>query len=488
MKLNRNPVLRYTPLGAAREVTGSSHLLEYGKTKVLADCGMYQGNGNYEKNFKLQNSINLSKVDCVVLSHAHLDHCGRLPFFVKHGFKGTVFCTPPTKHLAELVMRDSAKIMAEDSKRRFKVEPLYDNDDVDAAMQLFDNSIEYNTEVDLSDNFSFRFHDAGHILGSAYVEFSFKTPTYTPKLVFSGDLGNKGKYLITDPVIPDEISPNFVIMESTYGSRSHKPFLESIKEFYDAINDTFQRGGNVYIPTLAVERAQELLFIIREGIKSGAINSMPKVVLDSPMAIGATKVFRENMDYFNEHARSVHQSEGDIFSVNNLEFSDTRDTSVLLNDVKSGMILLAGSGMCSGGRIIHHLKHALPNPNNTVIFTSYAPPGTLARKIIDLVPELEKFESKRKQATTVNIFGEEVKVNSRIVTINGFSGHADQDGLVEWLSPMASYGDLKKLFIVHGNHAESMIPFAGNLVGRGYSDQNIKLAMPECGEPITLIK
>lgn len=478
-----SPVLRYTPLGAAREVTGSCHLIEFGRTKILFDVGMHQGFDNVDRDYRIPPNVDLSKVDFVVLSHAHLDHSGRLPYFGKNGLKARIVCTHPTKPLAELIMRDSAKIMDEDSKRKSGKPPLYTGADVDGVMGLFD-TYSYGEKIDLADNISITFYDAGHILGSAYVNFEFNTGHHKSNMVFSGDLGKSGKSLITDPVFPNGLTPENVVIESTYGNRLHKSFDNSVQEFYDAINEGFARGGNIYIPTLAVERAQELMYLIREGVQSGRVTSTPKVVLDSPMAIGATKIFRNHMDLFNPEARALYAGGEDLFSV---EFSDTRETSEQLNDVHSGSIILAGSGMCNGGRIIHHLKNCLSNPKHTVIFTSYAPEGTLARRIVDLIPELEKIEGKRK-SNSVNIFGDEVPVRAKLYTINGFSGHADKDMLTQWLSPLAGSGHLKRLFIVHGHYEDSMIPFAGHLVGQGYNTSRIKIQMPEYAKPLVLLK
>lgn len=484
MRVRTNPpVLRYTPLGAAREVTGSCHLIEFGKTKILFDSGMHQGFDNVKRDSSIPANINLSKIDYIFLSHAHLDHSGRTPFFVKNGFNGRIICTHPTKPLAELIMRDSAKIMEEDSKRKSGRPPLYSGADVDATMPLFD-TVSYGQEINIAEGITATFYDAGHILGSAYVNFEFDTGFHKSNMVFSGDLGKSGKALITDPIFPHGLTPENVVIESTYGNRLHKPFDISVQEFYDAINEGFARGGNIFMPTLAVERAQELMYLIREGVESGAIKSKPKVILDSPMAIGATKIFREHMELFNPAARELYANGEDLFSV---EFSDTRETSEQINGISSGSIILAGSGMCNGGRIIHHLKNCLSNPNHTVIFTSYAPEGTLARKIIDLIPELDKVESKRR-ANSVNIFGDEILVKAKLHTINGFSGHADKDMLTSWLSPLAGSGHLKRLFIVHGNYNESMIPFAGHLVGQGYNTSRIKMQMPEYAKPLTLLK
>lgn len=435
--------------GASRDVTGSCHLVETRGKKLLIDCGAFQGGNGKEKLNESSFGFNPADVDYLLLTHAHLDHCGRIPLLRKRGFEGEIIATSPSIDLAELIMRDSAKLQAEDASRKKKntgnhVEPIYRVEDVEEVMELFGRNVSYGETIQLSDDIFIKFIDAGHILGSGSIELEIKEGKSVKKITFSGDIGNNGRPIVNDPTLPSR--SNIVVMETTYGDRLHRPITESIVEFYNAIQDTFDRGGNVIIPTFAVERAQELLFFLKQGINDGILPKDMKVFLDSPMAINATKIYAKHKDFYDEETLKY----GNPFAMPNLHFTRTVEESKAINETKSGAVILAGSGMCHGGRILHHLKNHLPNPNSGIIFINYASKNSIPGKIV-------------RGAKTVRIFKEDVPVKAKIYTINGFSAHAGQDGLYEWhksASPDVT-------FLVHGDK-KPMSTFAKGLPSKGH--------------------
>lgn len=431
--------------GAAKEVTGSCHLLEIGKVKILIDCGMYQGGyALREENLK-PFGFKPKDINYLLLTHAHLDHCGRIPLLVKAGFKGEIISTTATRELAKLVLLDSAKVHEEEAKRQSKqvkrhykkgkksgYSPLYNTLDALRSMDYFGRTISYEKTIKLEKDILVTFYDAGHILGSASIFIEAKNGNDKKSFLFSGDIGNNNKPIIRDPSeLPDA---DYIIMETTYGDRSHKPINESVKELYDAINETFARGGNVYIPTFALERAQELLFFIREGMEKKKIPKNVQVFLDSPMAISAVDIYRNHTECFDEETLELFQRNIDPFHVKNLSFTRDVSESIAINSIKSGAIVMAGSGMCTGGRICQHLKHNLWREECSVIFVSFAAGGTIGRKIID-------------GAKSIFIHGEEIDVKAKVYTINGFSAHAGYDELLTWHK---QFQKPKNTFLVHG--------------------------------------
>lgn len=423
--------------GAAREVTGSCHLIQAKGKNILTDCGLFQGGARSNHTSKTSLGFDPSKIDFVVLTHSHLDHIGRIPLIKKHGFKGFVITTPPSKDLGSVVMLDSAHIQEEDAKRDRKKngfgEPLYTKSDVNESMEHFTISAEYEVPIELSDDIKVTFYDAGHILGSAFVHYEIKEGRKVRNILFSGDLGNNNKPIVRNPAKPPKA--DIVIMESTYGNRTHKPVDVSVEEFYEMINQTFNNSGNVFIPTLAIERAQELLYYIRQGIEQGLIPKDTKVFLDSPMAIKATEIFKKYPKYFDDEAAKLLKAGVDPFTFPNLEYSLTSDQSKQINDIKQGAIILAGSGMCNGGRILHHLRNNLPRKECSFIFVNYAPQGTLAQRIIS-------------GAEKVKMFREEIPVKATIRTIGGFSAHAGQSELLDWHSRT---GQPELTLLTHGD-------------------------------------
>jgi len=425
--------------GAAREVTGSCHLIEARKKKVLIDCGMFQGgNATTAENYK-GFGFNPAQVDHLLLTHAHCDHTGRIPQLVKAGFKGDITSTAPSSELAKLVMLDSAHLQEEDAKRKHgqKREPLYSSSDVEMAMRQFKQTVNYGQTIEVAEGIRATFFDAGHILGSAFILLEIEEGGMTKSILFSGDLGNKNKPIVRNTAKrPDA---DFVVSESTYGDRIHKPLDKSIDEFYGAITSTFEAGGNVFIPTFAIERAQEIIYFLREGIEKKKLPKKMQVFLDSPMAIRATEIFRRHPEFYADGARSLVDRGIDPFYVPGLQFTQSMDESKSINDIKSGAVILAGSGMCNGGRILHHMRNNLQNPANSFIFINYASRDSLPRRIIDGV-------------NPVRIYGEEISVRAKLHTINGFSAHADKAELISWhgQAPLPL-----QTFLVHGS-IESM--------------------------------
>jgi metallo-beta-lactamase family protein len=437
--------------GAAREVTGSCHLIECGGKKILVDCGMFQGGHELHDDNAAEFGFNPKDIDVVLLTHAHLDHCGRLPLLVKRGFEGEIIATSATRDLARLVMMDSAHLHEEEARRHHRHgergghnEPLYDTMDALDAVDLFGRNAAYGHPIHLFPGITATYFDAGHILGSASIRLELSEDGRRKVVLFSGDLGPQERPLLNNPVPPDGV--DVVIMETTYGDRDHRSLEASVEEFYDAVNAADARGGNVIIPTFALERAQELLWFLRDGMTKGRIRRSMAVFLDSPMAISATRIFKRHQDVMRPELRDQFREGKDPFDLPELHFTREAQDSMALNRIRSGAVIMAGSGMCTGGRVRHHLRHNLSQADCSVIFVGYAAEGTLARIIIDGAKE-------------VKLFGEMIPVRAQIHTINGFSAHADADDLRHWLGQT---GTPERVFLVHGE-ARAMKAFAETL-------------------------
>lgn len=437
--------------GADRHVTGSCHLVECRGKRILVDCGMYQGSKELDEENAEEFGFDAEKIDMLLLTHAHLDHCGRIPLLTRRGFDGEIVATGPSHELARVVMLDSAHLQEEESKYRARraaqrgdrsdYKPLYSVLDALNSTGLFGRRAYYNKALELAPGIHATYLDAGHILGSASILLELEEDGRQLSLLFSGDLGNAGRPLLRDPVTPQHA--DVVVMETTYGDRLHKAVRPSVEELYAAVNDTFKRGGNVIIPTFALERAQELLFYLREGMAEGRLPGSMRVFLDSPMAISATEIFRRYPECYDDDVAKMFHSGKDPFAMQGLYFTRETADSIALNNVDSGAVILAGSGMCTGGRVRHHLKHNLGRHASSVVFVGFAATGTLARRIID-------------GAERVRIFGEEIPVRASIHTINGFSAHADQQELLDW---HRRCGSPARTFLVHGEE-ETMQRFA----------------------------
>ncbi len=458
--------------GADRDVTGSCHLLECGPHKMLIDCGLFQGVSANEVNFQ-EFGFDPASIDFVFLTHAHLDHCGRLPLLYKRGFRGEVICTSATKELARLVLLDSAHVQEADAKfaqkraarrgHHLHLEPLYGLHDVLNCFDYFGRVANYHQKLKITDAISIEFLDAGHILGSAILRFELHENGQQRSIIFSGDLGSCGRKWVRDPEHPK--SADFLVMESTYGDRNHRPLTASLDEFYTQIKATLPRG-NVVIPSFALERSQEILWYLREGVERGLLPASMHVFLDSPMAISATEIFIRHPECYDEETAKFFIKHPDPFALPHLHFTRDLADSMAINQVSSGAVILAGSGMCNGGRVVHHLKHHLWREHAHIIFVGFAAKGTLARKIID-------------GAKSVHLLGEDIAVNASVSTINGFSAHADQGELSAWHAAVGA----RHTFLVHGE-VEVMEQFASILARQTEAG---KIDLPREGQVFDLL-
>ena len=450
--------------GADRDVTGSCHLVECAGRRFLVDCGLYQGSRELAEENAGDFGFDPASVDFVLLTHAHLDHCGRLPLLTKRGFRGEIIATMATHELARLVMLDAAHLQDEAGSNAHRPrhgagnklgagnkpgadnkpgEPLFTEADALKSLESFKRSARYGEPIDLGQGARATFVDAGHILGSASILLELTESGRTLRLLFSGDLGNAARPLLVTPAPPPRA--DVVVIETTYGDRLHKPMDASIHELYGAISDTLGRGGNVIIPTFALERAQDLLFMLSQGIEKDQLKPSLQVFLDSPMAITATEIFARHLDALQPEAVPLFRKGRDPLALPGLHFTRERAESVALNTVRGGAIIMAGSGMATGGRVQHHLKHNISRAECSVIFVGFAAKGTLARQIID-------------GQNPVDILGDDLPVRASIHTINGFSAHADQAELLTW----HGHTGAARTFLTHGE-ADAMQAFASRL-------------------------
>lgn len=441
---------------AGGTVTGSCHLVQVAGKRILIDCGLFQGGRALAEENANDFGFDPRAIDFLLLTHAHLDHCGRIPLLVKRGFRGEIITTAATRDLAKLVLIDSAGLQVEDAKHHARhlrpgqpaPEPLYDVPDVLDAMEQFGRAAWYLQPIEVCPGVRATFGNAAHILGSAWILLELEEGGTKRRVVFSGDLGDREKPLL----LPLSQAPacDVVVMESTYGDRDHKPLGPSVEELKHVLQKTLARGGNVVIPTFALERAQDLLYYMREMVDAGDVPNHMPVYLDSPMAISATGVFRRHPESFRSEIREMLDHGRDPFLLPGLRF--TRDTaeSRAINDVHGGAVIMAGSGMATGGRILHHLQRNLPNRQSSIVFVGYAADGTVARRIID-------------GARHVHLFGEDVPVAAEIHTIGGFSAHADHTGLLAW---HAGSGQPACTFLVHGEEGSASV-LAADLAQRG---------------------
>ena len=459
-------------LGAAKTVTGSCFHIQTDTCNFLVDCGMFQGSNTDEAHNHDPFPFNPGKLDFMILTHAHIDHSGRIPKLYTDGFKGQIYATKATAELCAIMLPDSGHIQEFENewvnRKRERaglppVEPLYTTQDAIDCIKLF-NSAHYFEDVRINDQIRVRFNDAGHILGSSIVEIWVKENSREIKLVFSGDLGNNNMPILRDPSIID--SADYLFIESTYGNRNHLNVENKIDRFVEIITSTMEKGGNIIIPSFAVGRTQEILYELfkqreKYGDKLTQLLRIP-VYVDSPLAVSATKVFRNNLDCYDEEAREYIENGDNPLDFPGLQFTQSAEDSKALNDRKDSLIIISASGMCDAGRIKHHLKHNLWRKESSVVFVGYQAEGTLGRRLVD-------------GAEKVRIFGEEISVNARVEMIEGFSGHADRDGLVRWIKAFGQKP--RKIFLVHGE-ADSMNEFS-KLIS---SDLGISTIIPDRGE------
>ncbi len=429
-------------LGAAQNVTGSRHLLQADGTNILVDCGLYQ-----ERQLKARNwdpfPIPPKDIDAVLLTHAHLDHCGLLPKLVREGFKGKIYCTAATSEIAQIILLDSAHLQEEDAafkRKRHEREgrkgpypeiPLYNVDEAEASFQHF-KPVEYKKTIDIANGVEATFYDAGHVLGSSMIKVKIPFNGQSRTVLFSGDVGRPDRPIVRDPSCIDQA--DYVLIESTYGDRLHQHVEDTKKMIAEVINSTKKAGGNIIIPSFALERSQEVLYYINELLLENKIPPL-MVFLDSPMASRITKVFQKHRELYDEEMAEYIRKNESPFNFPGLKMTGTTDESKAINRIKEPVIIIAGSGMCTGGRVKHHLVNNITGPENTIMFVGYQAIGTLGRRIVNGEEQ-------------VRILGQEYPVRARVVQISGFSAHADKDELLQWIKCLNK--PPKKIFVVHG--------------------------------------
>ena len=435
-----NSTLSISFLGAAGEVTGSCYLVETPFVRFLVDCGMFQGGRQADAKNRMEFSFKPDEIDFLVLTHGHIDHSGLIPKLCKDGFRGPIYTTDATAELLSIMLRDSAHIhesSAERENRKRKnrnnqINPLYTLSD---AKKSLDQIVPQNYDVEFSPHEGVRIcmQEAGHILGSAILEIWITLQGQTQKIVFSGDLGQPGRPILRDPKYIQ--NTDYLVVESTYGDRLHKELGPSLDELVEAIDNTIVTGkGNIIVPAFAVGRTQELIYYLYSLTKKKTVQNLI-VFLDSPMAQSVTKLTRRHIELFDKEGKELADWYDNHGNQMTLKFTESVQESMAINTIRSGAIIISASGMCNAGRILHHLRHGLGNRDNTVLITGYQAYGTLGRRLVD-------------GAKSVRIFGDEIPVRARIITIGGFSAHADQKAILDWLGGFES--SPKQVFITHG--------------------------------------
>jgi len=447
-----NMQTKLTFLGGAGNVTGSRYLIEANNLRVLVDCGMHQ-----ERDLRGRDwapfPVPPETINAVLLTHAHLDHCGFLPKLVRDGFRGPIYCTPATTEIARIVLLDSAKLQEEDAefkKKRHEREgregpypeiPLYTIADAEAVSPLF-SPVPYEQVVKLDGGFTATFHDAGHVLGSAMIRVGVRLGRGQRSIIFSGDIGGWDKPILNDPTFFK--AADYILVESTYGDRLSEPIEASVDKFAEAINETAKAGGNIVIPSFALERSQVLLYYLNKLLLENQIPHLA-VFVDSPMAVGITEVFQHHPELFDEEMRKLIRQKKSPFHFAGLNLVTTVDESKAINHIQGTVIIIAGSGLCTGGRIKHHLVTNISRRERTIVFVGYQAIGTLGRLILD-------------GAKSVRILGQQHKVRAKVIQLGGFSAHADRDELLQWLSGFKKTP--RCVFVTHGE-PETLPYFAG---------------------------
>ena len=473
--------MKITFLGATKMVTGSNFLVEGAGKKFLVDCGMYQGGDRDEMQNHEPFAYDVNEIDFMLLTHAHIDHSGRIPKLYKEGYRNPVITTKATRDLCSIMLPDSGHIQEQEiewrNRKRMRegkeaLPPLYTAQDAIDTMEIF-KPVNYDEIIEIDPNIYVRFNDAGHMLGSAIIEIWVKEDGKETKAVFTGDLGNNDIPLLSSPTMIDNC--DYLVMESTYGGRLHIRNDEKANLFLNIVSETLDKGGTVVIPSFAVGRTQEILYELNnlkdaqdsEEFKEKYATLMKApVYVDSPLAISATEVFRENANLFDEETQALIESGDNPLEFPGLQFTRTADESKALNEKNESAIIISASGMCEVGRIKHHLKHHLWDPNSTVLFVGYQAPGTLGRRIVD-------------GEKVVRIFGEEIAVNARIEYIEGYSGHADQEWLMNFIYSFITKP--KHVFLVHGEPNGQEI-----LKAKIEEEAKLPVTIPEYGQTYTL--
>jgi metallo-beta-lactamase family protein len=463
--------MKVTVHGAAGDVTGSAYLVETSDARILVDFGMFQGGPQMEAKNVLPSGLLAKPLDAVLVTHAHLDHVGRLPLLTKNGYAGPIHATAPTIELAGVVLRDSAHLQLHDLMRENRkreragkdpLEALYDEQDVERTMGLF-RALEFHQVVQVASGISAYFVQAGHMLGSASIALTIQEQGRTRTVVFSGDLGPAGLAIIQDaePLRKADL----VFMESTYGDRDHRPIKETLVEFGEIIKDAVARKARILVPAFATGRSQQIIYHCEELFCGGAVNQFP-IYLDSPMAIEASRIYQRYPDLFDDEARAMERACDIARTRSCVHPTPTAQDSMMLNEAAGPCLIMAGSGMCNGGRILHHLKHGLWKPETTVMIVGFQGDGTLGRQLVE-------------GAKTVRIFGEEVAVKARVRTLNGFSAHAGQSELLQWFAHLAP--SKPQVVLTHGE-AKGREPLAELIQKR----HGLKPVLPFQGDTIKL--
>ena len=463
--------MKITLHGAAGDVTGSAYLVETERARVLIDFGMFQGGARREEKNVLPAGLLSKRLDAVLVTHGHLDHVGRLPLLPKNGYDGPIHATKPTIELAALILRDSAHLQLNEAERdnrkreragKPKTEPIYTAEDVDNAVALF-RPVEFDQPFEVVDGISARYVQAGHMLGSASIALTIQDSGKTRTVVFSGDIGPAGLAILQDAVPLHKA--DLVFMESTYGDRDHKPIKETLAEFRAIIEHAVARKSRILVPAFATGRSQQIIYHLEELFCAGTIKPFP-IYLDSTMAIGASKIYQHYPDLFDNEAKAMERACEIARTQRCVTPTPTAQDSIKLNDLPGPILIMAGSGMCNGGRILHHLKHGLWRADTSVMIVGFQGEGTLGRRLVD-------------GAETVSIYGEEVAVKARIHTLNGFSAHAGQSELMKWLGHMTA--SKPQVVLTHGE-ARGREPLA-ELIQKRFG---LKAVLPMQGDVIKL--
>jgi metallo-beta-lactamase family protein len=458
-------------VGAARTVTGSKHLVRTEAATLLLDCGFFQGRRRESIEINRSLGLDARQLDAVVLSHAHIDHSGALPFLVKNGFDGPIYATPATRDLCAVMLEDAAMIQLQDARYinklierdhadMEKVEPLYGPDDVVRVLERM-VSVPYHRSLHIAPGVRLQFHDAGHVLGSAIVQLDVEDEGKTKRVVFTGDLGRKKIPILRDPEVVD--GADVLITESTYGDRLHEPIGAMEDKLASILKRTFDRGGKVIIPSFALERAQEVLYAIRTLKKQGRMPKMP-VYVDSPLTVKITDIFKLHPECFDVETRALIQSDDSPFEFMELKYISDKEESKAIDASSEPCVIISASGMCEAGRVVHHLKAAVESEKNTVCIVGFQAPHTLGRRIVERRPR-------------VKIFGVERDLRAEVATLNGFSAHADQRDLVEYASEVRARGHLGKVALVHGE-LQAQEVLRGKLRAADIDD----VVLPEAGD------
>jgi metallo-beta-lactamase family protein len=455
--------------GAARTVTGSMHQLDACGSTLLLDCGLFQGPRAESRDRNAEFPFRPKDVDAVLLSHAHVDHCGNLPNLVKQGFSGPIYCTPATRALAAVMLGDAAKIQEEDAaylnRRREKgdpkVEPLYDGRDVYRTLLRL-QAVPYDTPRQVARGLEATFVDAGHLLGSAMIGLRVDAPGGERRLTFTGDLGRPGLPILRDPspVPPGDL----LLSECTYGGHTHEPVEETAERLGEVVRRTAQRGGKLLIPAFSVGRTQTVVYFLHQLVEAGRLPDLP-IYVDSPMAVRATEVYRAHPECFDEETLALLERDPDLFGEEKIRYIEKVHESIELNGRPGPCVIVSASGMCEAGRILHHLKHNIADARNTVLIVGYQAEGTLGRRLVERRPE-------------VRILGKNYPVKAEVVVLNGLSAHADHGALLRSLGPLA--GTARQVRLVHGEPARAEA-LAEGLRAAGFAD----VAIPERGEGVT---